>query len=185
MKELITAGNREPLLALLRHHRTSYPEEQKMLEDMIRFVADHPDCFERNLMKGHVTGSAWIVNPERSHVLLMHHYKLDKWVQPGGHCDGDPDVMKVAIREAEEETGLFAVPVMKGIFDLDIHTIPAKGNLPEHLHYDIRWLMEAAMEEEGLPNNHESHAVRWIRLDEVHRYTSSESVLRMLQKTAT
>ncbi|MDP4258505.1 MAG: NUDIX hydrolase [Bacteroidota bacterium] len=185
MKEPITLGNREPLLALLRHHRTSYPEELNMLEEMIRFVTDHPDCFERSLLEGHVTGSAWIVNPERSHVLLMHHFKLDKWVQPGGHCDGDPDVMAVAIREAEEETGLFVVPITKSIFDLDIHTIPAKGDVPEHLHYDIRWLMEAAKGDEDLPNNHESHAIRWIKMDEVHRYTSSDSVLRMLQKTAT
>src|SRR5262249_47482966 len=135
--------SREPLLALLRAHRTDDPSERRMLADMIRFVEDHPDCFERSLLKGHITGAAWVVNRERTHALLMHHFKLNKWLQPGGHCDGDPDVPGVATREVFEETGLQATLETEGIFDLDIHTIPARGDVPGHLHYDVRFLMVA------------------------------------------
>jgi 8-oxo-dGTP pyrophosphatase MutT (NUDIX family) len=174
---------RVPILSLLKKHNPADPSERQMLAEAIRFIEENPDCFERSLLKGHVCGSAWVVNPERTHTLLMHHAKLNKWVQPGGHCDGDPDVLKVAIKEANEETGLPANPVSPGIFDIDNHLIPQKGGLPEHRHYDIRFLLEAKKEEDILPNNHEAFSVRWIRLEDVPAYNSTESILRMMRKT--
>jgi 8-oxo-dGTP pyrophosphatase MutT (NUDIX family) len=174
---------RQAILALLEKHRPADEREGRMLNECIDFIRSNPDCFERSLLKGHVTGSAWIVNPEKTHTLLIHHVKLNKWFQPGGHCDGDADVLQVAMKEAFEETGLTVTPLSREIFDIDKHIIPQKGNIPEHWHYDIRFFAGAKKEQEILPNNHETISVRWIKLDQVAHFNSSESILRMLRKT--
>jgi hypothetical protein len=103
--------NRTGVLTLLRRHATRALDaldahEAAMTDGTIRFIEAHPDCFLRSQLTGHVTGSAWVVDPSRSRTLLMHHLKLDKWVQLGGHADGDPDLWAVAQREACEESGL-------------------------------------------------------------------------------
>ncbi len=147
------------------------------------FVASHENCFERSLSIGHVTGSAWIVDLDRTHVLLTHHRKLDKWLQLGGHADGDWDVLRVALREAEEEGGLTTVrPVRDTIFDVDIHLIPARKAEPEHYHYDVRYALEADRAE-AIRISDESHDLRWIAVEEVGTLTQEESVLRMVRKT--
>src|SRR6476661_8500289 len=98
--------HRASLLALLDSHLPFDETEGQMLDRFRRFVQTQPRCFERSLIEGHVTGSAWVLNANSTHVLLLHHRKLDRWLQPGGHCDGDPDVLRVAMREAREESGL-------------------------------------------------------------------------------
>lgn len=173
----------QSILTLLNDHHPADERERQMMTDAIDFIRSNPNCFERSLLKGHVTGSAWIVNPERTHTLLIHHVKLNKWFQPGGHCDGDADVLGVAAKEANEETGLDVTPVSREIFDIDVHTIPQQGGIPEHRHYDIRFLMEAKKAIEVLPNNHETICVRWIELDRVAQFNATESILRMLRKT--
>src|SRR3954463_9092998 len=111
--------------------------EAAMVADVIRFVTAHPDCLERSCVPGHLTGSAWIVSPDRSRTLLTHHLKLDKWLQLGGHADDDPDLLAVALREAREESGLTRLRVVSpAIFDFDRHLIPARKTEPEHFHYD-------------------------------------------------
>jgi 8-oxo-dGTP pyrophosphatase MutT (NUDIX family) len=173
----------QSILTLLNNHHPADERERHMTTVAIDFIRSNPDCFERSLLKGHVTGSAWIVNPERTHILLIHHVKLNKWFQPGGHCDGDADVLSVAMKEANEETGLDVTPVSREIFDIDNHTILQKGDIPKHWHYDIRFLMEAKKEQEILPNNHETISVRWIELERVAQFNATESILRMLRKT--
>lgn len=159
-----------------------------MSQRLLRFlVAPGNSPFERDLVgaapdHGHITGSAWVVNPARTRVLLLHHAKLGKWVQPGGHCDGDSNVLAVALRETLEETGLTAAPVSQEIFDIDIHEIPEYWNTPAHLHFDVRYLLEADDVLEPKCNN-ESRAVRWVELDEVLNLTNEESVRRMVEKT--
>jgi 8-oxo-dGTP pyrophosphatase MutT (NUDIX family) len=118
-----------------------------------------------------------------SHTLLIHHAKLDRWLQPGGHADGDPDVLRVALREAQEESGLLNLaPVSPAIFDIDIHAIPARGSEPEHFHYDVRFLLEADRTA-PLVMNREAKDMAWVRLDEVTSLTNEWSVLRMVEKT--
>ncbi|MGA0558340.1 NUDIX hydrolase [Larkinella sp. VNQ87] len=174
--------HRRKLLNLLRAYQTTDPEEQMMLAKTIHFVENQPRCFERTLEIGHVTGSAWIVSPDRKRAVLLHHTKLDRWLQPGGHADGDPDVLRVAFREAEEETGLASLKVISSaIFDLDVHPIPARGNEPEHLHYDIRFLLEADPFEPFVQTP-EAKEVRWFTFDEIAKLTSEKSVLRMMDK---
>lgn len=153
-----------------------------MLGRIHAFVEAHEDCFERGLLEGHVTGSAWVVNPERTHALLVHHRRLERWLQPGGHCDGDPDVLATALREVREETGIEATPVYEAVFDVDAHDIPARGAEPAHVHYDIRFLAEAPLSKEPVVSP-ESREVRWVRLDEIAGLDTDESVLRLVEKT--
>lgn len=131
---------------------------------------------------GHVTGSAWIINKAHTECIMLHHAKLGKWVQPGGHCDGDANVMAVAQREAEEETGLHVTALQNGIFDVDIHEIPEYWNTPAHLHFDVRYLFMAD-QEQPIVSNHESRAVRWTSLDEALLLSGEETVARMVRKT--
>jgi len=148
------------------------------------FVAANADCFERSLRVGHVTGAAWIVDRERTRALLTHHRKLDRWLQLGGHADGDPDVLAVALREAHEESGLDELRVVsEEIFDVDVHPIPARGDEPAHLHYDVRFLLEASPAE-PLTISVESKSLAWVALDEVAALNADRSVLRMVEKSA-
>lgn len=173
---------REPLLEALRAHAPFDEREAAMLARIIAFVEAHEDCFERTLLEGHVTGSAWVVNPERTHALLVHHRRLGRWLQPGGHCDGSPDVLATALREVLEETGIRAATVTDAVFDVDAHDIPARGAEPAHVHYDIRYLAEAPLAAEPVVSP-ESRDVRWVALDEIPRLNTDDSVLRLVRKT--
>ena len=151
----------------------------------MQFVDAHEDCFERSLAIGHITGSAWIVDPKEDKVLLVHHKKLGLWLQPGGHCDGDPDVPRVAEKEAREETGITDFHLFgRGIFDLDIHSIPAWNKIPEHLHYDVRFLIHADSQQTTRVSE-ESNDVAWFDLHELEDITQDASVLRLAEKTIT
>lgn len=157
-----------------------------MTQQTIDFVSQNDHCFDRSLLTGHVTGSAWIVSPDREQVLLIHHRKLDRWLQPGGHADGDPDVAAVALREAQEETGLTSLKILgpeeaPTIFDVDVHSIPVHGQTPEHLHYDIRFLLEADPAEPfGISD--EIKNIRWFSLKKDIEILSSGSIYRMVLK---
>jgi len=176
--------SRQPLLHLLESYAAKFPAEASTVGQFIAFVEEHEDCFERSLLEGHVTASAWVINHDRTAALLIHHMKLDKWLQPGGHCDGDPDTLHVAQKECLEETGLQTQPVSAEIFDVDIHDIPERKGIPAHLHYDIRYLLRAAPGAEIIANETETSQVLWVPLDAVADYTEEESILRMLSKTS-
>jgi 8-oxo-dGTP pyrophosphatase MutT (NUDIX family) len=174
--------HRLPLLEQLESYLVDHPQEASTTGDFIEFVRGHPDCFERSLAHGHVTGSAWVVNEDGGEVLLTHHRKLDRWLQLGGHADGDPDVLGVAIREAVEESGLAGfVQVGRGIFDLDIHRIPARGSEPAHLHYDVRYVLRPSGSLDFTVSE-ESHDLRWVPLDRVAELSEDPSMLRMVRK---
>ncbi len=174
--------HRQPLLQLLTRYAVAHPGEHAVIQRFERFVHEQPRCFERSLPSGHVTGSAWVVSADGQRVLLNHHKKLDMWMQFGGHADGDPDVYRVAVREAREETGLAALePAAFGIFDLDIHPIPATTTEPAHHHYDVRFALRVTGDETVVVSD-ESHDVAWTTLDGVTRFTREPSILRMLDK---
>jgi len=174
--------HRTPLLQALAQYQAQYPDETPLVERLASFVRHHADCFERSLLIGHVTGSAWVVNAPGTHVLLTHHRKLNMWIQLGGHADGDADVQRVARREAEEESGLVQlVPAVGGIFDVDIHAIPARGDEPEHFHYDVRYAFRATGSDRFTVTR-ESHALAWIPVGELSAYTDEVSMHRMAHK---
>lgn len=117
--------NRESLAASLSRYSSPFPEESVFVKRFLELL-EHRDAFQRNHLPGHFTASAWIVDPAKQFILLTHHAKLNKWLQPGGHADGDENILRVALKEAREETGISHFRVLKdGIFDIDIHTIPA------------------------------------------------------------
>jgi 8-oxo-dGTP pyrophosphatase MutT (NUDIX family) len=174
---------RRALLSLLENHAPLDAAEQDMCLKTIAFVQENPACFDRSLRAGHITASAWVVSPDRRQVLLMHHAKLDRWFQPGGHCDGDPDVLGVALKEAREETGAVVHPVSPAIYDVDVHTIPANAREPAHEHYDIRFLLEADPGGD-MKRNAESKEIRWVSVEDIVNYNASESIMRMQRKCA-
>jgi len=177
--------HRQELLSLLRQHQTRFMEEAGFVARAVCLVETYSDCFYRELWPAHVTGSAWVVNQDRSHVLMMHHKKHDQWFQPGGHADGDNDILRVALRETSEETGLDLSEVKlirPDIFDVDIHSIPAMNGDPQHEHVDIRFLVEID-DRLLIPGNDESHEVLWISLNQVSRYNNNRSTYRMVEKT--
>jgi 8-oxo-dGTP pyrophosphatase MutT (NUDIX family) len=174
--------DRDSLIQSLQSYQTSFDEENKFVSSFLKLLNDQ-DCFQRTHLPGHITGSSWIINSDRTKALLVHHAKLNKWVQPGGHADGEENILNVALREAEEETGLKKLSPKQNIFDVDIHLIPARKDFPEHFHYDIRFLVEANEEEKVIVSD-ESHDVKWISLSELENFTKERSVLRMKDKLA-
>jgi len=177
--------HRQELLQLLKQYQPRFMDEMAFVKRSIDYIEQHEDCFYRELMPAHVTGSAWVVNPDRSRALLMHHKKLDQWFQPGGHADGDADIVRVALKETEEETGISAehIKLVDGsIFDVDIHTIAPYGNDPQHEHIDVRFLLEID-DRLAVPGNDESHEILWIDLLAVSHYNRNRSTYRMLEKT--
>jgi 8-oxo-dGTP pyrophosphatase MutT (NUDIX family) len=175
--------HRKKILELLNQHTGHDPNEQSMAQQTIDFVNTYTNCFDRELLIGHVTGSAWILDSSGQFVLLIHHRKLSRWFQPGGHCDGDSDVMAVALKEAIEETGASAIKaVNESIFDIDVHQIPERKGVPAHLHYDIRFLFTAD-KDSPLLINEESNDLAWVELDKVETLNNEESMIRMVRKT--
>jgi len=173
------------ILELLRGHaaRGVAGEEARAVAATIAFVEVHPDCLLRTCPEGHLTGSAWIVSADRRRTLLTHHAKLGKWLQLGGHADGDADLLAVALREAREESGLTLLkPVRLGLFDVDRHRIPARGDEPEHWHHDLRFMIEADPSEPLVVSN-ESKALSWVDVAAVGSLNPEESMARMVRKT--
>jgi 8-oxo-dGTP pyrophosphatase MutT (NUDIX family) len=169
------------VLRQLSEYRRRYPAESATIDRFETFVASEPRCFQRNCWTGHVTGSAWIVNPPQTHVLLTHHRKLNRWLQLGGHSDGDDDPLRVACREAVEESGLVVEPVCDRLFDIDIHLIPARQDDPAHHHFDARYALQAVGGETYRVSD-ESHALRWVKIDQIDAFTTESSMLRMARK---
>lgn len=179
--------HRDVILTLLHRHALGSLDahEAAMTADTIRFVEEHADCLMRSCVPGHLTGSAWIVSPDRTRTLLTHHHKLDKWLQLGGHAAGDPDLLAVALREATEESGLTRLrTVSPAPFDVDRHLIPARKAEPEHYHYDLRFMIEADPREPLVISN-ESKDLAWIDLMRVTSLNPEESMARMVRKTVT
>jgi len=178
--------HRRYLLDLLYGYAQSYPEEQECARRFTQFVEDHPDCFLRTCIPGHVTASAWIVSREYDRFLLTHHKKLGRWLQLGGHVDGEPEVYRAAMREAQEESGMWEIDFHTPDdrlrpLDIDVHEIPAYGDEPAHLHYDVRFLLVAAPGQRPRRSD-ESHDLKWFQVRELEQTVREESVLRMGSK---
>ncbi|MEI7038160.1 NUDIX hydrolase [Fulvimonas yonginensis] len=171
----------EALDAALRQHadRSLQAEEAASFR---AFLASAPEVFERSHAPGHFTGSAWLVSADGERVLLTHHRKLDRWLQLGGHADGDRDLARVALREAEEESGLRGLVVEPDIFDLDRHLIPARATEPAHWHYDVRYVVRATGSE-AFALGEESLALAWRPIREIAADAEADlSLRRMAQR---
>jgi len=170
------------LLKMLQNYHPLDANELEYKDRMIEFINKNHNCFERSLSIGHITASAWLLNKDESKALLMHHSKLDKWFQLGGHCDGNANVLAVAIKETQEESGINSIePIFTDIFDIDIHLIPENPKEKAHYHYDVRFLLKASSNEEIVQNN-ESKELRWIEKKLSSLPTQNPSVVRMFNK---
>jgi len=157
-------------------------EEVSARERMVALLDGAADCFERTAFPAHFTGSALVVNADGSRALLHHHRKLDRWLQFGGHCDGDEDILRVASREALEESGIADLVVASARpFDLDIHEIPARGGEPVHFHYDVRYML-IAPESAAPVISEESRDLQWFTAGELSELPIDESLRRMIRK---
>jgi 8-oxo-dGTP pyrophosphatase MutT (NUDIX family) len=154
------AASDQALQAALRDHARRCPAEAGSVDDFLALLADRNDPFVRERLAGHFTASAWLVDRGGTRVLLTHHRKLGKWLQLGGHADGDRDLARTALREAEEESGLTGLQLVPGIFDLDRHLIPEHKGVPAHWHYDVRYVVRAGEREDFVVSD-ESHALAW------------------------
>lgn len=144
----------------LQHHARRHPEMARTAARFQALLKRGPGVFERDHPHGHFTGSAWLVSADAQRVLLTHHRKLGRWLQLGGHADGEFDLAQVALREANEESGLADLSVLAEIFDLDCHWIPARGAEPGHWHYDVRYIVRAGADE-AFRVSAESLALAW------------------------
>lgn len=173
---------REALALALKVYRTDFDEERAFKSEFLKLLI-HPRAFFRDHLPGHITGSAFIINENYTLTLLTHHAKLNRWLQPGGHADGDEDALRVASTEAYEETGLRTLAIVeRRIFDIDIHSIPARNDFPSHDHYDIRFLFKASTQE-PFQITTESNDLAWKKLTELSHITQNNiSMLRMAEK---
>lgn len=172
---------RNQLLTLLHDYIPTRDEEQAK-EVMLTFINQYENCFERTLEIGHITASCWLLNKEHTQALLMHHKKLNRWLQLGGHCDGDSDVLRVALKEAQEESGIIGIePIHDSIFDLDIHLIPETKKEKAHYHYDVRFLLHVVSDEQ-IMKNEESNDLRWIDKNRSLIPTDEPTIHRLFNK---
>jgi len=176
--------SRAELFHAFNNYQTSFREEFQFIPRFKSLINNFPDCFQRSLTSGHITGSAWIVDRLGKEALLVNHKKLNRWLQPGGHADGDEDIMSVATKEAVEETGLKSLRRYgDNIFDIDIHSIPKHKDIISHYHFDIRYLFIADIEEKPTVCD-ESNELAWIPLSDIHKFVgSNHSIHRMVIKT--
>ncbi|MFM1848619.1 MAG: hypothetical protein RL417_2093 [Pseudomonadota bacterium] len=176
----MNSAARAALLDALEGFTLKYPR-RSVADTIRRFVETEEQWWCRHNTRGHITASAWIISPDRDQAVLVHHRKLLRWLQPGGHIDGDASVFEAALREAREESGLTSLqPLPSGIFDIDIHTIPARPDFPAHDHLDIRFALEGDPTEPPTCSA-ESNDVRWWPLHALSDSVTDTSVLRMVE----
>jgi 8-oxo-dGTP pyrophosphatase MutT (NUDIX family) len=170
------------LAAAFDDYARRWPGEGEAVGHFLALLADPSDPFLRERLAGHFTASSWLVAADGQRTLLTHHRKLGLWLQPGGHADGDRDLARAALREAEEESGLSGLSIAPGIFDLDRHWIPEHKGVPAHWHYDVRYVVRSG-DDEAFVVSDESHALAWRDIAALARDDAADaSVRRMARK---
>ncbi len=148
---------------------------EKLLESNEAYARSYYD-------PGHITGSGFVLNEAKDSLLLTHHKKLGKWLQLGGHGEGEKDALEIARREVLEESGLQNVELLVDVpIDLDIHPIPERGAEAAHFHFDVRYLFKAAAGAQ-IQISDESSDLQWVKLDDIAGLSQEESLLRPVQK---
>jgi len=160
-------------------------EEAYRLRCLTLLQADAPFARDQ-FTPGHFTASAFVLSPDQRSVLMIYHSKLKRWLQPGGHIDAtDGDVHLAAQRELIEETGLQRGNVTRltsGLFDIDIHLIPANSKKMEasHEHFDLRVLFGSDCWE--LAASSDALDAKWVKLEDFEQLDTDHSVRRVVDK---
>jgi 8-oxo-dGTP pyrophosphatase MutT (NUDIX family) len=177
---------REALADALARHTPGDAKEAADRGKILDFVRAHERPFDRAIREGHLTASAIVVSADGSHVLLLHHRKLDRWLQPGGHAEpGESAGELVALREAFEESGIAGLalhPAAPRPLDLDVHVFPARGSDPQHEHLDLRYLVVAPSGARFSPDLAELHELRWVAWRDTDSYGPDDGLRRALAK---
>ena len=164
--------------ATIEQHEPRDAAQAAAREFVLRWIDSHPDALQRSCLDGHLTSSALVVDERRGRALLTLHAKLGRWLQLGGHCDGDGNLAGSALREAREESGIEELEIDPELLDLDCHRIPARALEPEHWHLDARFLLRAPAGAEPRLSA-ESRALRWFAPPELARIETDDSVRRL------
>jgi ADP-ribose pyrophosphatase YjhB (NUDIX family) len=174
---------KQEIIDSIAFYLSEYPDNMFGLKTL-KFVEKTDLFWSRQNLEGHLTASSWVVNDDYTKVILCHHGKLNIWVQLGGHIDEtDNSLQEACRRELEEESGLTELELLSpNIYDIDIHHIPANKGVPEHLHYDLRLIFKANSQEMINFDIAESKDVRWIRRNEIIKFSQERAVLRMVEK---
>jgi 8-oxo-dGTP pyrophosphatase MutT (NUDIX family) len=175
-------SRRDALLRELRGHAPHDTLEEQHCRAMIDLLGGDADPFSRNsFAPGHITAGCFIVDGDR--LLLHHHRRLDRWLQMGGHVDGDESALDAALREAKEESGLDDLALIgDAIFDVDVHFIPAGKGEPDHRHFDVRYLARTASPSAIAFDPNESNDLVWVPLDRAATLMNEEASGRAIRK---
>ena len=153
---------------------------QEAKKQTLAFIDSHPDAHKRSCKPGHLTSSAIVLDHAESRVLLGHHRIHARWLQLGGHADGDANLVGVALRESEEESGITDLLIDPSPIDIDIHKIPAHCGAPEHLHYDVCFLVKAGPG--TVPRiSEESLDLRWFGLGDLEEISADGRMRRLFR----
>lgn len=169
----------------LLRYKEENPLEKETAEKYIKFLEKFWEkWFFRENLEWHFTGSIVVVNNDISKTLLMHHKKLDRWLNFWWHADWDMDIENVAIRELAEEAGIFIEKsdLLKGFIDLDLQTIPERKKEPEHFHYDIRFVVKIHENIDFQKQESEVNDIKWFSIEELEKQNLSPWVLKIIKK---
>ncbi len=155
-------------------------QEKKDKEQFLRFIDTFDDVLTRDNIFGHFSASAFLVNKKRNKMIVVYHIINDGWIYQGGHADGDDNLLSVAVREVEEETGLKAKILDENIYA--IQSAPVKGHIKSgkyvssHIHFDVLYLMEADDRSPLKYKENESKGVKWISFEEADDKTMCDFI---------
>ena len=163
--------NRFELISQIKKYKAFNEQEEKDKYLLLEWIIDNEDAFSRENKIAHITATGWVVNKDRSKVLMVYHNIYNSWSWLGGHADGETDLLSVAVREVKEEAGISNVrPVSEEIFSLESLTVDGhvkKGKyVSSHLHFNLTYLLEADSEEAVSIKADENSGVAWFSPEE-------------------